>query len=200
MKLTDLITENEEAPVYIGDIFVSSTIRSLNDIKKNFPGYSPGCVVRGFFDCGSCSHLKNLIGAPSRVIHDANFSNCKLLSSLEGAPTIINKNANFDHCIRLSTLKGGPVVVGSLNLSRCYNLTSLEFAPERVDGNIYLDECVKLTKILILLKTTKFENVICSFGLPKLKKAISILNENKDNILAAQKALIKADLREYATL
>jgi len=79
--------------------------------------------VGGYFDCGRCTSLTSLEGAPTYVGVFFDCYGCTSLTSLEGSPT--------------------SVVVGNFSCGGCTSLTSLEGAPTSVGGEFCCYGCGK---------------------------------------------------------
>jgi len=100
--------------------------------------------VGGYFDCGRCTSLTSLDGAPTNVGYDFSCFRCISLTSLDGAPTNVGTSFSCCGCTSLTSLDGAPTNVGSwFSCEGCTSLMSLEGAPTSVDRNFYCHGCGK---------------------------------------------------------
>ena len=96
--------------------------------------------VGGNFNCEFCSSLKSLEGAPKEVDGNFDCSDCTSLISLEGAPQKVGGNFDCIGCTSLKSLEGSPKEVGVFfYCSYCTSMISLEGAPQKIGGNFYCD-------------------------------------------------------------
>jgi len=96
--------------------------------------------VSGDFDCGSCTSLKTLQGAPETVNGKFYCYDCTSLTTLEGAPETVGGYFDCSSCTSLKTLEGVPEIVGGNFYCRhCTSLKSLERIPIEIKGRIYLN-------------------------------------------------------------
>jgi hypothetical protein len=104
--------------------------------------------VSGDFDCGSCTSLKTLQGAPETVNGKFYCYDCTSLTTLEGAPETVGGYFDCGSCTSLTTLKGAPETVGGyFDCSSCTSLKTLEGVPEIVGGNFYCRHCTSLKSL-----------------------------------------------------
>ena len=101
--------------------------------------------VSGYFDCGSCTSLKTLQGAPETVNGKFYCYDCTSLKTLEGAPKTVGGYFDCYACKSLTSLEGAPKEVsGYFYCSYCKSLTSLEGAPKTVGGYFDCSSCTSL--------------------------------------------------------
>ena len=67
--------------------------------------------VGGYFDCGRCTSLTSLDGAPTNVGYDFSCCGCTSLTSLDGAPTNVGSWFSCEGCTSLMSLEGAPTSV-----------------------------------------------------------------------------------------
>ena len=136
--------------ILVGDEIPYPFLKSTNTFSvyggiislKNCPRYAE------IFDCGFCSNIASLEGAPEKVENDFNCQHCANLASLEGAPKYIGRDFSCNHCTSLTSLEEAPKKVGGeFDCSYCKSLTSLKGAPEEVGDDFVCSHCPKLTSL-----------------------------------------------------
>ena len=109
---------------------------------KDFMGIKFGKVT-GNFDCGNCTSLESLEGAPVELEGSFIANGCKSLKTLEGCP---KETGDFwcKNCTSLETLKGSPNKVRDFYTDGCTSLKTLADAPKFIEKIFSARDCTSL--------------------------------------------------------